>query len=106
MFRISLPLSALRDENFTPQMQLDALEHAYCRAFSLLDECELPTQVDVELRRRLDALLALALGINVSLMPSDQFEITDIDDKPTDGPWERRVEEEPSMSSLGVHDPK
>ena len=106
MFRISLPLSALRDTSFTPQMQLDALEHAYCRAFSLLDECDLPAPVDVELRRRLDVLLALALGMDVSLMPTDQFEVTDIDRPRAERRHERRADDAPTMSSLGVSDPE
>ena len=104
MFRISLPLSALRDKNFTPQMQLDALEHAYCRAFSLLDECELPTSVDVELRRRLDVLLALALGINMSMMPADQFEVTDMNDPPAASSYGRDEDGAASLSSLDLND--
>ena len=90
MFRVSLPLSALHDPSFTPQMQLDALELAYCHVFSLLDECDLPAAVDVELRRRLDALLAIALGINVTMMPSNQFVVTDVDGSQTSEGHERQ----------------
>ena len=77
MIKISLALAALRDPSFSPQLQLDALELAYCNAFSFLDDCELPAAADAELRTRLDALLALALGINVTEMPDDQFQIAD-----------------------------
>ena len=78
MIKISLALSALRDPSFSPQLQLDALELAYCNAFSFLFDCELPAAAGAELRKRLEALLALALGINVAVMPGDRFQIADI----------------------------
>ena len=79
MFRVLLPLTTLRDPQFTPQMKLNALEQAYCNAFACLDACDLPVAQDAALRKHLDVLIAIALGIDSTGLPEEIFDVVDLD---------------------------